>query len=239
MQGSLGIGEVEDIMRFGRDITQGIYLEGVELSESQRWRVLGNASVMCHIMVSALVTRGYITRDSHLIQSQLWTMDLDGPAAPSLGELLAESARVLQQTAMIKKASGQKRKGRAGKVMAAGGLQSALGVKAAGSGGVVNMMAKSGRESQSKTMMRWATSVEDQGGMEDWTNLSWGKVYDTVDAKGVPRLQLMERKMGKYYAGVEGGGRFMEFHRHTGSRFDDAVEGREYMEAVRSMVRIV
>ena len=33
----------------------------------------------------------------------------------------------------------------------------------------------------------------------------------------------------------------MEFYRHTGSRlnFDDAVEGREFMEAVCSMVRIV
>ena len=202
VQGSLRIGEVEDIMGFGRDSTQGIYLEGVELSVSQRWRALGNAihaSVMCHIMVSALVTRGYITRDSHLIQSQPWTMDLDGPATPSLGELLAESTRVLQQTVTIKKASGRQRKGRMGKIMAAGGLQSAAAssVKAKGSGGVVKMMAKAGGESQAKTMMRWATSAENQGGMEDWGNLSWGKVYDKVDAKGVPRLQLMERKMGK------------------------------------------
>ena len=83
--------------------------------------------------------------------------------------------------------------------MAAGGLQSAAAwsAKAAGSGGVVKMMAKAGRESQSKTMMRWATSVEDQGGMGDWETLSWGEVYDTVDAKGVPRMQLMERKIGK------------------------------------------
>ena len=97
-------------------------------------------------MVSALVTRGYITRDSHLIQSQPWTMDLDGPATPSLGELLAESTRVLQQTVTIRKASGRQRKGRMGKIMAAGGLQSAAAssVKAKGSGGVVKMMAKAG-----------------------------------------------------------------------------------------------
>ena len=102
---------------------------------------------MCHIMVSALVTRGYITRDSHLIQSQPWTMDLDGPATPSLGELLAESARVLQQTVTIKKASRTAAKGRMGKVMAAGGLQSAAAssVKAEGSGGVVKMDGKSGQ----------------------------------------------------------------------------------------------
>ena len=126
-------------------------------------------------------------------------MDLDGPATPSLGEMLAESARVLQQTATIKKASGQKRKGRTGKVMAEVGLQlaAASSVKAAGSGGVVKMMANAGMESQAKTVMRWVTSVEDQGGMEDWRHLSWGKVYNTVDAKGVPRLQLMERNMGK------------------------------------------
>ena len=150
-------------------------------------------------MVSALVTRGYITRDSHLIQSQPWTMDLDGPATPSLGELLERSSRVLQQTATIKKASRHRQRGRTGKVMAAGGLQSAsaASVKVSGSGGVVKVDAKKGKESQARTMMRWAASVGNQGGMHDWDNLSWGKVYDTVDAKGVPQLQLMERKMGK------------------------------------------
>ena len=33
--------------------------------------------------------------------------------------------------------------------------------------------------------------------MGDWESLRWGKAYDTVDAKGVPQLQLMERKMRK------------------------------------------
>ena len=116
-------------MGFGRDSTRGIYLEGEVLSEGQRWRALGNAihaSVMCHIMVSALVTRGYITRDSHLIQSQPWTMDLDGPVAPSLEELLEGSRKVLQSS--IRKASQQKRRAKEGRLMAAGGLGSGGGL---------------------------------------------------------------------------------------------------------------
>ena len=55
----------------------------------------------------------------------------------------------------------------------------------------------------------------------------------------MPRLQLMERKMGKDKPELRAGVGLVGFHRHAGGRFDDAVEGREYMEAVRSMVRIV
>ena len=129
------IGEVEQAMGFGRDSTRGIYLEGEELSEGQRWRALGNAihaSVMCHIMVSALVTRGYITRDSHLIQSQPWTMDLDGPATPSLGELLERSKLVLQST--IRKAPKQKQRAKEARLMAAGGAKIGSSLGSEGSG---------------------------------------------------------------------------------------------------------
>ena len=69
-------------MGFYEGITEGIMVNGVEISERQRWRALGNAihaSVMCHLMVSAMVTRGYVTRDSVLIRSQPWTVDRDGP----------------------------------------------------------------------------------------------------------------------------------------------------------------
>ena len=41
VKGSLRIGEVERIMGFGTNSTEGIILEGVELSERQRWRALG------------------------------------------------------------------------------------------------------------------------------------------------------------------------------------------------------
>ena len=46
-------------------------------------------------------------------------------------------------------------------------------------------------------MMRWAKEVKNHDGVDDWGNLEWGRVYDKVDEKGVPQLQLMERKMGK------------------------------------------
>ena len=43
--------------------------------------------------------------------------------------------------------------------------------------------------------MRWAKEVKTQEGVEDLVNLEWGSVYDNVDKKGVPQLQLMKRKM--------------------------------------------
>ena len=58
MKGPLAIGEVEVLMGFYEGITEGIVVNGVEISERQRWRALGNAihaSVMCHLMVSAMV----------------------------------------------------------------------------------------------------------------------------------------------------------------------------------------
>ena len=90
-------------------------------------------------MVSALVTRGYITRDSHLIRSQPWTVDLDGPATPGWAELLEGSARVLQST--IKKGPKRRQQPKGGRLMAAGGLGStaASAVKVAGSGEVVKV----------------------------------------------------------------------------------------------------
>ena len=194
MKGSLRIGEVERIMGFGRNSTKGIYLEGVELSERQRWRALENAihaSVMCHIMVSAMVTRGYVTRDSHLIQSQPWTMDLDGPATPGLDELLQQSMQLVQMTRPRKRARGGENAARAS------GEEGSSGGRVALRGKVVKVIEKKGQESESRRMMRWAKGVKNQEGVDDWGKLEWSSVYDKVDAKGVPQLQTMKRKMGK------------------------------------------
>jgi hypothetical protein len=90
LKGPLAIGEVEVLMGFYEGITEGIVVNGVEISERQRWRALGNAihaSVMCHLMMSAMVTRGYVTRDSVLIRSQPWTVDRDGPKLQSWSEM--------------------------------------------------------------------------------------------------------------------------------------------------------
>ena len=46
------------------------------------WRACGNAihaSVLCHVIVSWLVTAGYITRDDPRLQGQPWTVNKDGP----------------------------------------------------------------------------------------------------------------------------------------------------------------
>jgi len=194
VKGSLRIGEVERIMGFGTNSTEGIYLEGVELSERQRWRALGNAihaSVMCHIMVSAMVTRGYVTRDSHLIQSQPWTVDLDGPETPGLDELLEQSRQLVQTVRPRKMMQGG---GSTARALENGGSQR---TRVAAQGKVVKVIQKKGKESESRRMMRWAKEVKNQEGVDDWGNLEWGSVYDKVDEKGVPQLQLMERKMGK------------------------------------------
>ena len=65
-------------------------------------------------------------------------------------------------------------------------------------GKVVKVIEKKGKESESRRMMRWAKGVKNQEGVDDWGKLEWGSVYDKVDAKGVPQLQLDGRgKWGK------------------------------------------
>ena len=122
-----------------------------------------HASVMCHILVSAMVTRGYVTRDSHLIQSQPWTMDLDGPVTPMLDAMLAQSKQWVQQSGAPRKAahSGEGATGERNPGAASKG-------RAAGAGKVIKVIEKKNKkESESRRMMRWAKGVKTQEGVQD------------------------------------------------------------------------
>ena len=117
-------------------------------------------------------------------------MDLDGPETPGLDELL-EQSRQLVQTVRPRKMQGG---GSTARDSENGGSQR---TRVAAQGKVVKVIQKKGKESESRRMMRWAKEVKNHDGVDDWGNLEWGRVYDKVDEKGVPQLQLMERKMGK------------------------------------------
>ena len=195
IKGPLRIAEVERIMGFGVHSTRDVRHEDGELSDKQRWKALGNAihaSVMCHIMVSALVTRGYITRDSHLIRSQPWTVDLDGPASPSWAEVLKLTTALV--SGGIEKVQVSKRRAALEKTTLEGAPSALQKVR---SGRVLKVALKGKKQSESKRMMQWAGDVKDHRGAGEWENLEWKRVYEKVDKKGVPKLQLMERKMGK------------------------------------------
>ena len=118
-------------------------------------------------------------------------MDLDGPATPGLEKLLQQSMQLVQMTRPRKRAQGGENAARA-----SGDADSSRG-RVALRGKVVKVIEKKGKESESRRMMRWAKGVKNQEGVDDWGKLEWSSVYDKVDAKGVPQLQTMKRKMGK------------------------------------------
>ena len=73
--GPMRIGEVELMMGFEEGCT-AVKLNGVPVAWLERWKMLGNAihaSVMCHALVSLLVTQGHIARDCSQLQGQRWT----------------------------------------------------------------------------------------------------------------------------------------------------------------------
>ena len=81
--GPLRVAEVERMMGFTEGST-AVKIDDVLISELDRWKCLGNAihaSVMAHVMVSVMVTRGYVTRDNGKLKGQPWTLLGDHPRA--------------------------------------------------------------------------------------------------------------------------------------------------------------
>ena len=63
-------------MGFGTGCTAGAEIDGVLLTERERWHGLGNdihAAVLDHVMVSVLLSRGVIHRGHEQLAQQAWT----------------------------------------------------------------------------------------------------------------------------------------------------------------------
>ena len=83
------ITEAETAMGLRKNIT-AVVDGGEEVPETERWRGVGNAiqlGVLKHVVVSLLVTRGYITRDDVRQKGQIWTVNQDGPMGELRGAL--------------------------------------------------------------------------------------------------------------------------------------------------------
>lgn len=188
-KGSLRIGEVEHLMGFKRGETAGVMMGVRQLSERERWKGLGNAihaAVMCHVAVSMIIARGYITRDDVRLKGQPWTINQDGP------KMMAEFKRQAQD--LLKEVSQEGKKAKL-KTVAARQVQ--------------EVKAKKSRRSMARVAME---GVKRHGGqMPKRLGIRWKDVYGNVDSKGVPALKHMRRKMGLDKPQQPDGSEFWQF----------------------------
>ena len=80
--GPLTLQEVQRAMGYGGVPLEEAMVGDRRVTPQEVWRACGNAihaSVLCHVIVSWLVTAGYITRDDPRLQGQPWTVNKDGP----------------------------------------------------------------------------------------------------------------------------------------------------------------
>ena len=70
------ITEAEVAMGLPRGVTAEL-LGGESVPHEERWRGVGNAiqlGILKHVVVSLMVTKGYITRDDVRLKGQTWTI---------------------------------------------------------------------------------------------------------------------------------------------------------------------
>lgn len=170
-QGPLLLQEVKNAMGYGRVPVENATVDGRRVTEKEVWRAMGNAihaSVLCHAMVSWLVTKGYITRDDPRLKGQPWTINYDGPAG--WRELKAQlDAKLAAKRGVVRQAS-------------------ALQV-------VKEDAPRSKQVSGTKRALEIAR-VEDSAKVKMKNAPTWGEVYKHCNQRGVPQLQVMSRARG-------------------------------------------
>ena len=97
--GPMRITEAEAAMGLKRDVT-AVVAGGEAVPVEERWRGVGNAiqlGVLKHVVVSLLLTRGYITRDDVRQKGQIWTVNQDGPEEGLRGVLQQLESALAEQ----------------------------------------------------------------------------------------------------------------------------------------------
>lgn len=95
-------------MGYGTALVERATVEGQRVSEKEVWKAMGNAihaSVLCHTIVSWLITKGYITRDDPRLKGQPWTVNYDGPWR----ELLRQAQQRLEARRQNQSQAGSRR----------------------------------------------------------------------------------------------------------------------------------
>ena len=181
-RGSLRVSEVAAAMGFGVGCTAGATMEGHLLTDRQRWHGLGNAihaSVLCHVMVSVLVSRGLVTAEEASSHRQSWTrhwgvqhqdyagehsFDGDGPQATTMEVACArlEAITAASRAGAVGRAKGRSKTARRAKVAAV------------------------------KAYMEHAQ----QHGVPTDAAPTWASIQQCRDTKGVPRMHGLGRDIG-------------------------------------------
>ena len=205
VDGPLRIGEVEQLMGFKKGSTEGALLNGEPLTEKQRWKCIGNAihaSVMCHWMVSLLVTKGYITRDDPRLKGQIWTVNQDGPATVTPGHLMSEVELALGDAVanagwdhVLYPMSQKPLVSRAPSALERG-VGSEYSSDEEGDGPMRLKHSAKVKPVRRASQARRAMAVAAEAGPAAAGGAVFVNVYDTVDSKGVPKLRHVKRKAG-------------------------------------------
>ena len=187
VKGPLLVAEVERAMGFGTGCTAGAEIDGVLLTERERWHGLGNAihaAVLNHVMVSVLLSRGVIHRSHEQLAQQAWTrlwdlthqeyagehsLEGDGPSPnPNPDPNPTPAQRALE--------AAQRR------------LRDATGTGSS----KVNKVRRPGKPAAYKGDMRSAR----QHGAPQQEAPTWASIQRNRDAKGVPVMHGLGRKLG-------------------------------------------
>ena len=197
-RGPLRIGEVEEAMGFGRGSTAGAVMHGRELTERQRWHGLGNAihaAVLCHVMVSALVSRGVISREDVRVHQQGWTrrwavrhqeyagehsLEGDGPMHDTQGWGRMEAVRKRLQ-AKVDEPKGAHPKGAGRK----------LGGGSAGSG-----TQRKGTHRRKEAAVKGHFQEARASSAPTMAAPTWASVQQHRDGKGLPVMHGLGRQLG-------------------------------------------
>ena len=174
--GPLTLKEVQRAMGYGGVPLEEAMVGDRQVTPQEVWRACGNAihaSVLCHVIVSWLVTAGYITRDDPRLQGQPWTVNEDGPQ--SLWELLLQASEHVTQQATQR-------------------VVPTVQVWREPTLPIVMLPPKVRKVVGSKRAL--AVVVEERPPRLSQLPPTWAGVYDRCDNRGVPQLMTLKRQRG-------------------------------------------
>ena len=176
-QGPLTLKEVKRAMGYGQVMLEEALVGTRTVTPQEVWRACGNAihaSVLCHVIVSWLITAGYITRDDPRLEGQPWTVNQDGPKH-NWETLLRMSEDLLEEQ--------QKRRR----------LTTQVTVQIEPLSGTLSTQARQRMSGSARALMTTAVAERLE---PDRVAPTWASVYDRVDGRGIPQLQTTQKHKG-------------------------------------------
>ena len=176
-QGPLTLKEVKRAMGYGQVMLEEALLGNRTVTPQEVWRACGNAihaSVLCHVIVSWLITAGYITRDDPRLEGQPWTVNQDGPKR-NWSTLLRMSEELLEEQQNRRVLTAQ------------------VTVQIEPLSGALSTRGQQRLSGSERALMTAAAAEHLE---PDRVAPTWASVYDRVDGRGVPQLRTMQKHKG-------------------------------------------